>query len=678
MKKNYFLKIVVLISLFLAVKSLAFGQTGNKYAISLDGAESFGVNDDASDHLDLSGSYTFECWLNLDSYQQYDRIFDRRTVCAMSIMAPNGTGDFAVRFTERDGNHNILRTLETIADFDMDLDTWYHVAVTYDASTSDAKLYINGDLAASGNNSYWGLSASTNGLNIGGLYNSGYSNQIDAYIDEVRVSNIARDIADMQTDYRREEYSSDANTVLLMHLDDQGSSPTYVSGTGLSGSTFDDDISSTDYNADRIGSPSFLLRPNYQSKAAGNWSDASTWDYYKDGTTWTAATLVPDVYTPEVTVQGGYAVTLSSAVYLSGSLTLTDGIINTTSANLLTINDGGSVSGGSNTSHIDGPVAKVGDGNFIFPVGDGDKWARLGLSDLSASETFTVEYHKSTPADNTTYSYPLTKVSDNEWWQIDRAGTATADVTYYWEDSKWSGIGNFDDLRLAHWNTTSSKWEVETGTYTNTGNASLSSVESGTLKVTGVSSFSPFAPGTIDNQSNTLPIELVSFDLLKQDEGVQLNWVTASELNNSGFEIQRSKDVEEWEVLGFVEGAGISNSIKTYSFIDKTPLVANYYRLKQIDFDGSFVFSPTKYINIDRSITISLYPNPTTQSICISGVAPERVSKIYLFNNMGRLIKTYSPNTSKINMESYTLGVYYLRIQYINGKDESFSFIKKK
>ena len=143
MEKNYLLKIVVFTSLFLVVELLAFGQTGNVYAISLDGAESFYVNDDASDHLDLTGSYTFECWFNLDTYQQYDRILDRRYVCAMSIMAANGTGDFALRFTERGSNDNVLRTLETDADHDMDLDTWYHVAATYDATSHDAKLYIN-------------------------------------------------------------------------------------------------------------------------------------------------------------------------------------------------------------------------------------------------------------------------------------------------------------------------------------------------------------------------------------------------------------------------------------------------------------------------------------------------------------------------------------------------------
>jgi len=140
MKKKKFLLLVFVV---LFVPLLA----DNSYYLSLDGNEQFYVNDDGSNNLDLTGSYTFECWFNLETYQQYDRIFDRRTVCAMSIMAANGTGDFALRFTERGSTHSVLRTLETAAAYDMNLDTWYHVAVTYNSSTNLASLYINGDLA---------------------------------------------------------------------------------------------------------------------------------------------------------------------------------------------------------------------------------------------------------------------------------------------------------------------------------------------------------------------------------------------------------------------------------------------------------------------------------------------------------------------------------------------------
>jgi len=175
----------------------------------------------------------------------------------------------------------------------MDLDTWYHVAVTFDDATNDAKLYINGNLADSDNNSNWSLTSSSTALNIGGLYNSGYSNQIDAIIDEVRVSDIARSISDIQTSFSREEYdASDANSVLVMHLNNTTVPPTYVSGTGLTGGTGDDpDLSSADY----VTATDKLLIPDYQSKATGNWSATGTWQYYNGSTSLWADATIPQI-----------------------------------------------------------------------------------------------------------------------------------------------------------------------------------------------------------------------------------------------------------------------------------------------------------------------------------------------------------------------------------------------
>jgi hypothetical protein len=220
----------------------------NTYAIDLDGTESFHVND-GSNALDVTNAYTLECWINVGSLVSADRIFDRRTVFAMSIINPTGSGaghDYGIRYTERNSSHTILRTINTDAEGeDLAFDTWYHVAVTFDGST--AKLYVNETMVDSDANSLWNVTTSTNAINFGGLYNSGYSNQIDALMDEIRLSDVARAIGDMQTTKTAAAYTSDENTVLLMHLDDQGDPPTYVSGAGLDGTRGDDDISSADY-----------------------------------------------------------------------------------------------------------------------------------------------------------------------------------------------------------------------------------------------------------------------------------------------------------------------------------------------------------------------------------------------------------------------------------------------
>jgi len=671
MGKNYFLKLLVFITLFMGVESFSYGQTGNVYAISLDGAESFYVNDDGSNNLDLTGSYTFECWFNVDNYQAYDRIFDRRYVCAMSIIAANGSGDFALRFTERGSSDNVLRTLETDIAHDLYLDTWYHVAVTYNATTHDAVLYINGDTAASANSSYWSLTGSTKSLNIGGLYwSSGYQNQIDAHIDEVRVSNIARNISDIQTNNSREEYTTDANTVLLMHLDNAGDPPTYVSGTGLTGTKGDDDITAIDYVDYRIDAPDNLLRPNYQSKASGNWDDASTWNYHKDGTTWTAATLVPDVYTPEVEVQGGYAITLNSAVSLSGTLTLTNGIINTSTTNLLTINDGGSVSGANDDSYVSGPMKKIGSTAFDFPVGDDGYYAPISISAPSAAtDEFEASYTRSNPSssyDTSSHDANIDHVSGVEYWLLSRtAGSSAVKVTLSYDNTRSGGTATPSELRIAHWD--GSKWNSEGGS------GSGGTIESDNA----ISSFSPFTLASSTKTGNVLPIELLSFNINKLNGIVQLNWSTATETNNSGFEIQRSSNAENWENIGFVNGAGNSNEILNYVFEDNHPLKAAYYRLKQIDFDGAYSFSPIRFASFEKQGNILIYPNPASQQISLNGINPDDVSQIYLFDYMGKMISTYDSNTQIINIEDLSNGFYILRIQYANGQQESIHFIKK-
>ena len=112
-----------------------------------------------------------------------------------------------------------------------------------------------------------------------------------------------------------------------------------------------------------------------------------------------------------------------------------------------------------------------------------------------------------------------------------------------------------------------------------------------------------------------VPVELVSFSAFNLANSILLNWETETELNNYGFEIQRSSRTEDWKRLGFLEGHGNSNSPKNYRYEDNTlNISSNYsYRLKQIDNDGSYEFSKTIEINFDSPNKIELkqnFPNP--------------------------------------------------------------------
>jgi len=141
-----------------------------------------------------------------------------------------------------------------------------------------------------------------------------------------------------------------------------------------------------------------------------------------------------------------------------------------------------------------------------------------------------------------------------------------------------------------------------------------------------------------------IPVEFVSFNYVLFGNNVELNWVTATETNNSGFEVQRFYQ-GKWEAIGFVVGNGTTSQISEYRFVDGNLSEGKYYyRLKQIDFDGKFKFS--KQIEVDilnpkDFILYQNYPNPFNPSTTISWQSPvSGHHKIKLFDVLGREIET--------------------------------------
>jgi carboxypeptidase T len=125
-----------------------------------------------------------------------------------------------------------------------------------------------------------------------------------------------------------------------------------------------------------------------------------------------------------------------------------------------------------------------------------------------------------------------------------------------------------------------------------------------------------------------VPVELTSFTANAGSNNVTLNWTTSSELNNMGFEVDRKSMLNNssWQKIGFVEGSGNSTTTKTYSFIDENPVKGStLYRLKQIDFDGSFrIYNSVSvsFAGVDKYSLEQNYPNPFNPSTVIKYSIP--------------------------------------------------------
>ena len=154
---------------------------------------------------------------------------------------------------------------------------------------------------------------------------------------------------------------------------------------------------------------------------------------------------------------------------------------------------------------------------------------------------------------------------------------------------------------------------------------------------------------------------------------MELRWETATELNNAGFDIQRSIDGRNWQALAFVPGAGTAQETQSYTYIDERPLPGlNYYRLKQIDFDGQFEYS--KMIGMEaggKNSGIRLFPNPATDVATLAfetSYAGEAVLNLY--NPVGQIVKTQRLSLEQgafqtnIELDGLPDGVYLVEVRY--------------
>ena len=350
-----------------------------------------------------------------------------------------------------------------------------------------------------------------------------------------------------------------------------------------------------------------------------------------------------------VVVNSSYGLTISSGVHqISNNFTFTNGIV-TQNATLL-FSAGSSATGANALSYVDGPVQKAGTTAFVFPTGSTTRFARIGIGAPSASTTFTARYFSSNFGNSTNAATPLpvfNNVSTIEYWTLNQSVASNATVTLYWENSQFSQINDCStaDLRVARFNGTA--WQNNNNTVTTTGSCSLSSALAGSVTTNAVvTQFGSLTFGSLSSSVNPLPIVLKNFTASPSAAAsAALNWVTSSELNNDYFELQRSANGESFEKIAIVKGAGTTVKETQYQFNDKTPVKGiNYYRLKQVDFDGMYSYSNVVSIEVDFDVHVFLptvFPNPTDSEnihVRIETSDKQEPIRVRIFDQLGKVV----------------------------------------
>ncbi|MCH8035058.1 MAG: T9SS type A sorting domain-containing protein [Bacteroidetes bacterium] len=422
----------------------------------------------------------------------------------------------------------------------------------------------------------------------------------------------------------------------------------------------------------------------------GNPQGSGTYNVTYSGNSKTTGTELAGSGLNNITVNlnSDQTLTLDQSRTVAGTLTLTSGNA-ATGSNTLTL--------GTSTSSL-GSLARTSGtiiGNFqcwfaastvsnvLFPIGTASNYRPANISFTVAPSTGGTLTAFFTASDPGTVGLPLddggtsiVNAGNEGYWTINAAdgltgGTYSLDLTA----DGFSGVSVVSTLRLIK-RSIAGSWTLNGSHSAGTG-----TTETPVVHRTGMSGFSEFGVGSPSD--NPLPVELSLLSAIIKESVVILNWNTETEVNNYGFEIQRSIQTGKWDLLGFVEGHGNSNSLKEYSFTDAEVNSSGiyYYRLKQIDNDGSYEFSKTIEVNFNVPGNFELsqnYPNPFNPSTTISFNLPKSgVVTLKVYNLMGEEIKTLVEGyreagiyTVKFKAEGHPSGMYLYRLS-TNGFTET-------
>lgn len=379
-----------------------------------------------------------------------------------------------------------------------------------------------------------------------------------------------------------------------------------------------------------------------------NWNVATSWESSPDNNYWIAATGFPNSSTATVRVLAGQTINFPTGFNTStGSLNST-GTINVNSSTLTvsgTLTNAGTIKGSgtivnSNFTSI-GTIAPGNSPGILSFTGNlvnegilnmeiGGTVAGTGYDKILVSGTMTISGTL-----NVSFINGYTPVLGDEFTVIDAASSTGTFLTV-----------NLPSVAPRLWQTT----------YNNANGTVV-------LKVI----------------PDPLPVTLISFGVVKKETAAELSWTTSQETNSSHFDVERSGQGLNWEVIGSVKALIESVSVANYQFLDKNPLSAeNLYRLKMTDLDGTFAYSTIRSIVFENEILkISTYPNPVTETLFLNVKDANSVGQIAIYNLSGTLVnKLASYSANGISVRNLSAGLYLLKLTTSNGQAVSYKFMK--
>ncbi|WP_400190324.1 T9SS type A sorting domain-containing protein [Hymenobacter sp. B81] len=395
-------------------------------------------------------------------------------------------------------------------------------------------------------------------------------------------------------------------------------------------------------------------------------------------------------------------VTLQRPLTTAGSLALLAGRLNTSATNILSMPataqvtaPGGLTSVTANTSFVNGPMTRTlgtaglttanettGTGLF-FPIGLGTQYRPVALTlnqSAAVATAYTAQVVNGSPAP-LTFTGSLQRVSRIRHYALSTNAATTFSAgqikLFYGIDDQ---VDAPSKLRIARSNGTawadlgSSAPAVADGTTFLVGNIASSNAFTGLGNFVLASTVAANAPG-----NNPLPVELTALSAEREGSGVQVRWATASEQNNDRFEVLRSADGKTFQLVGTVQGSGTSAQPRSYAFFDAAPLPGlSYYRLRQLDFDGTATLSPVVTVTTDSpaAAELQVYPNPAADHLTLR-VATGEVVSYRVITLMGQPVLSGRYPAARLEVQALRPGTYLLELRTTGGRRLTTRFVKQ-